>query len=59
MNPFAGMDPQTIASALILIGICLFFILIVVCTYVRNGVWIVFGVLLIGVILVILGLARG
>lgn len=60
MNPFEGMDAQTIASIVILGSVLGFLTLIVIATYVRNGVWKVFGVLLLTVLVFgVLRLARG
>lgn len=60
MNLFDGMTPGEIASVVIIGLVCAFFLAIVVVTYVRNGVWIVFGVLLLVVVVLgVLARARG
>lgn len=60
MNPFEGMTPEEIASAAIIGSVLGFLILTVIVTYVRNGVWIVFGFLLLAVMVIgVLAKARG
>lgn len=56
MNPFEGMDPQEIASAAIIGVVLAFFIIGIIVTNVRNGVWKVFGFLL--VVVVVLGVLK-
>lgn len=59
VNPFQGMDGQTIASVVIIGLVLTFLTLIIIFTYVRNAGWKVLGVLMLLVLGGIALLARG